>query len=214
MAENEVLKIFDKDYQYIGEATREEAHLKGLWHETFHCWFYTIEDNELTIYIQKRSSNKKDFPNQLDITAAGHLLAEETVLDGFREVKEELGIEVAINQALFLGVFPVQISLGSFMDNEFTNVYLVNQKIMLGEFHLQEEEVESLFPIPLTTLKMLLNDSSAEAVLTGYQQENNQQKIVEERFSKNDFCANAASYYDQLIESFEKILENHIRTID
>ncbi|WP_207694962.1 hypothetical protein DOK67_0002736 [Enterococcus sp. DIV0212c] len=214
MAENEVLKIFDENYQQIGTATRQTAHAKGLWHETFHCWFYTINKEDVIIYFQKRSSLKKDFPNQLDITAAGHLLEEESVLDGFREVKEELGIEVSADMAEFLGVLPVEIDLGTFIDNEFTNVYLVRKEITLGNFDLQEEEVESLFPVSLTTLKQLFNGSLSEAVLTGYRQHKERQEIVKERFSKNDFCANAQSYYDHLIDSFEKILENQTRTID
>lgn len=214
MAENEVLKIFDQQYHQIGTATRQEVHSRGLWHETFHCWFYSIKANELMIYFQKRSAIKKDFPNQLDITAAGHLLAEETVIDGFREVKEELGIDIAAESAHFLGVFTVEIELDNFIDREFTNVYLVEQEILLGDFQLQEEEVASIFPVPLTTLKRLFKNPRETAVLTGYQQKNKQQKIVEESFSKKDFCANAQSYYDQLIASFEKILENQMRTID
>ncbi|ALS00575.1 hypothetical protein ATZ33_04060 [Enterococcus silesiacus] len=214
MSESEVLKIFDRNYQLIGTATRQETHAQGLWHETFHCWFYTMKENELIIYFQKRSSVKKDFPNQLDITAAGHLLAQETVIDGFREVQEELGMDISSDQAHFLGIFPVEIHLENFIDNEFTNVYLVEREILLGEFKLQEEEVASLFPISLTLLKKLFTDPSAEATLTGYTQENKQQKIITEHFSKKDFCVNAQSYYDRLIESFEKILENQIRTID
>ncbi|EOL44279.1 NUDIX hydrolase [Enterococcus caccae] len=207
MAENEVLKIFDHNYQQISTATRQVIHSQGFWHETFHCWFYTIKEHELIVYFQKRASQKKDFPNQLDITAAGHLLAEETVIDGFREVKEELGIDVSIDQAQFLGVFPVEIALENFIDNEFTNVYLVDQELLLGDFYLQEEEVSCIFSVPLSTLKELFENPSAEAILKGVTQKNGQQEIIEEYFSKKDFCANAQSYYDRLIESFEKILE-------
>lgn len=214
MSENEVLKTFDSHYRQIGTATRQAAHTYGFWHETFHCWFYIIKEHELFIYFQKRSATKKDFPNQLDITAAGHLLAEESVTDGFREVKEELGIEITIDQAECLGVFPVEICLKNFIDNEFTNVYLVEQEILLGDFQLQEEEVDSLFSISLASLKKLFNDPSAKMTLTGYRQKNLHQEVVEESFSKQDFCTNAQSYYNRLIASFEKILENQRRTID
>lgn len=214
MAEMEILKIFDKDYQQCGTATRERAHREGLWHETFHCWFYTMEQDEVIIYFQKRSPKKKDFPNQLDITAAGHLLANETVLDGFREVREELGVEILPEEAAFLGVFPVSINLGTFIDNEFTNVYLVQQEIKIGSFTLQEEEVESLFCVPLSKLKRMLADPTLKVALTGYHQENYQQTITRAVVSKKDFCANAESYYEALVEIFEEIQGNHLRTID
>ncbi|GGC80798.1 NUDIX hydrolase [Enterococcus wangshanyuanii] len=214
MAEEEIIKIFDKDYHQCGTATRECVHREGLWHETFHCWFYTMEQDELIIYFQKRSPKKKDFPNQLDITAAGHLLADETVLDGFREVREELGVDVQPEEADFLGVFPVCIDLGTFIDNEFTNVYLVKREIKIGDFSLQEEEVESLFCVPLSKLKKMLVDPTLNVSLTGYHQQNYRQTPTQAVVSKKDFCANAESYYEELVKIFEEIRGNHLRTID
>ena len=81
----ERLKVFDESYTYVKEDSRDEVHRKGLWHETFHCW---LMDDEF-VYIQKRSAVKKDFPGLFYITAAGHILATETVMDGIREVEEE-----------------------------------------------------------------------------------------------------------------------------
>ncbi|MFE4712635.1 NUDIX domain-containing protein [Paenibacillus sp. NPDC056722] len=101
---SEILKIFDDNRNTIGVSTREEVHRLGLWHETFHCWFISREGNKDYIYLQLRSDQKKDYPNLLDITAAGHLLAHETVLDGIREVHEEIGIEVTIDELESLGV--------------------------------------------------------------------------------------------------------------
>src|SRR5690625_3509946 len=69
----EMLNIFDDHKQPIGVATREEVHRMGYWHETFHCWFITLEGNQEYIDFQLRSPQKQDYPNLLDITAAGHL---------------------------------------------------------------------------------------------------------------------------------------------
>ncbi|MBP1045602.1 NUDIX domain-containing protein [Enterococcus sp. BWM-S5] len=214
MAENERLRIFNKKYEPIGTAQRNEVHSKGLWHETFHCWFYSIEQEDVTIYFQKRSMEKKDFPGQLDITAAGHLLEEERVIDGFREVKEELGIDVPIDSAESLGVFIVEIDLEDFFDHEFTNVFLVRKTLEEGSFLLQEEEVEGLFPVRLQQLKEIFYERTETLTLKGVCQRNGKQYSDRQTFRKEDFCANAYTYYERLIDSFEKILEKERKTLD
>lgn len=205
MAENEVLTIFDSEYNKTGTATRAEVHAKGLWHETFHCWFYTIKDNDILIYFQKRAAQKKDFPNQFDITAAGHLLANESVYAGFREVKEELGIDVTSEDAEYLGVFPVQIELADFFDNEFTNVFIVETNLLSNEFELQEEEVAGIFSVPLTELKKIVSDPEYVLEVEGFYQKEGHSFLTTENVQKSDFCSNAASYYEDLIWTFEKI---------
>ena len=78
---SELLKVFDECYKRVGIEQRELIHAKGYWHEVFHCWIIEKVDSEWHIYLQLRSKHKKDYPNQFDITAAGHLLATETVED-------------------------------------------------------------------------------------------------------------------------------------
>ncbi|MBL1228578.1 NUDIX hydrolase [Enterococcus sp. BWB1-3] len=214
MAENEQLKIFNQKYEQIGTASRAEAHEKGLWHETFHCWFYTMDQGDLIIYFQQRSLQKKDFPNQLDITAAGHLLSNESVLDGFREVEEELGVKLTQDEPEKLGVFIVEIDLGDFVDNEFTNVFVVNKALSPGSFYLQEEEVSGLYPIRLKQFKEIFYGKRTAITIDGISQKEGRQFSDRKTFAIKDFCANALSYYDQLILSFEKILENQTKTLD
>ncbi|WP_310793579.1 NUDIX hydrolase [Salipaludibacillus neizhouensis] len=104
MGEQEKLKIFDDNRNQIGIASRSDVHRVGYWHEVFHCWFVCNIQGTDYIYLQLRSNKKKDYPNLLDITAAGHLLADETVKDGVREIKEEIGIDVAFEELKQLGV--------------------------------------------------------------------------------------------------------------
>ncbi len=139
----ELVKVFDEDFRYIGEDTRDHVHLKGKWHETFHCWFM----DEQSIYIQKRSASKSDFPSLFDITAAGHLEADETVEDGVREIEEELGIQVSFSDLLSVGVVKDIIKLPNFHDYEFAHVYLYKGSFHPEEFLLQKEEVDSIYAI-------------------------------------------------------------------
>lgn len=100
---DELLTTFDDNGNITGTAPRDEVHRLGLWHETFHCWFVSKEQDMLHIYLQLRSEHKKDYAGLLDITAAGHLLSDEVPEDGVREVQEELGICVAFEQLIPLG---------------------------------------------------------------------------------------------------------------
>lgn len=139
--DSEKMTIVDENQRPIGTAKRGDVHQKGLWHETFHCWFIAEDQGERFIYLQIRSDHKKDFPSLLDITAAGHLLANETVEDGVREVREELGIDLHFNDLTKLGVIIDVITLDSFIDNEFAHVFLYKMGDSLPIFQLQQDEV-------------------------------------------------------------------------
>ena len=147
----ELLKVFDENYKYIHDETRENIHMKGSWHETFHCWLV----NEANVFIQKRSATKKDFPSLYDTTAAGHLLADEEVMDGVREVEEELGIQVDLSKLKRMGIVRDVIRLPGFIDKEFANVFLYQSSFTKDDFKLQEEEVESIHAVALGDLQAL-----------------------------------------------------------
>lgn len=88
--------------EFTGEiATREECHKKGLWHRAVYA--FIIDDNKGNILLQKRSSNKKLWPNMWDVTVGGHVNAGEFGRQALiREVKEELGIEINDNDIKYL----------------------------------------------------------------------------------------------------------------
>jgi isopentenyldiphosphate isomerase len=142
--ENEKLKIFDQNRKQIGAATRGDVHRIGYWHEAFHCWFVSKENGADYIYLQLRSDTKKDYPNLLDITAAGHLLAHETVQDGVREIKEEIGIDVSFYELVLLGIIDYCVIKENFIDKELANVFLYRSDKTFDEFTLQREEVSGI----------------------------------------------------------------------
>ena len=105
--DSEKIRIVDDRRRPLGVTTREEVHRKGYWHETFHCWVCTGDQEEKSVYLQLRSPQKKDFPNLLDITAAGHILADESIEDGIRELHEEIGLPISIEELLSLGIIKI-----------------------------------------------------------------------------------------------------------
>lgn len=181
----ELLKVFDEDYQYIYNEIRETIHEKGLWHETFHCWLV----DEIHVFIQKRSATKKDFPSLYDITAAGHLLADEEIMDGIREVEEELGIKVDPSKIKRMGFVRDVIRLQGFVDKEFANVFLYQSIFKPNDFKLQEEEVESIHTVSINDLQALFREEVENIVcLDGNQ------------ISLNDFVPHETEYFQAVAE--------------
>ncbi|AQQ52022.1 NUDIX hydrolase [Planococcus lenghuensis] len=146
----EWIQAADEERRPAGVFARHHIHERGLLHETFHCWLVHGEE----VLLQTRSSGKKDFPGLLDISAAGHLLAGETVQDGVRELYEELGVRVDFNSLVPLGVIKDEIRLPGFIDKEWTHVYLLEIP-KETPFILQEEEVERVEWFHLEKLQQL-----------------------------------------------------------
>ena len=91
----ELLDVYTRDGKYIGVKSRKEFSKgnPGFYHKPAWTWVYNSKGE---ILIQKRSENKKMFPNFWDMSCAGHVDAGETVIEGvLREAKEERGIEAS-----------------------------------------------------------------------------------------------------------------------
>src|SRR5689334_15155032 len=119
----EILDIYDEDIKWLGTKDRAAVHRDGDWHKVFHCWIaYRDSDKRDYLVVQRRGPNTQTFPNLLDITAAGHYQAGESIRDGVREVREELGIDVDFDKLIPLGV---HISVGRYkglIDRQFADV--------------------------------------------------------------------------------------------
>ena len=118
--------------------------------------FLKKEDDTVFLYFQLRSPSKKDFPSLFDITAAGHLLADEQPSDGIREVEEELGLSISFENLTFAGVIQDEIHMPSFTDREFCHVYLYMDQEEHMDIHLQKEEVAGLYRAKLMDAQQLL----------------------------------------------------------
>lgn len=164
----ELLDTFDANMIHTGIATREKVHADGLWHQCFHCWL-VMKDHQGYQYLlfQRRSATKKDFPHLLDITAAGHLMAGETVADGIREVQEELGYALSLEDLTPLGTRTCTQQLNDFHNCEFAHVF-IGEAVFAGWefFRLQEEELDGLFGISIKDGLKLFNkkELSVQAV--------------------------------------------------
>jgi len=199
MLEQELLKVFDREHKQIGVETREKIHKLGLWHETFQCWFLTKQEGIDYVYLQLRSDLKKDYPALLDITAAGHLLAHETVFDGIREVKEELGIDVLLEELYSLGVMIYSVTTDELVDNELAHVFLYNCTLEWEQFTLQAEEVSGIVRVELAQFVRLWQGALKEIEIIGFKvEEDGIRRAIHQMVEKNSFVPHEQSYYEEI----------------
>jgi isopentenyldiphosphate isomerase len=204
MGEQEKLKIFDDNKKLIGIASRSDVHRIGYWHEAFHCWFISNEQGINYIYLQLRSKYKKDYPNLLDITAAGHLLADETVEDGVREIKEEIGIEVNFKELIKLGVLDYCVVQKDFIDKELANVYLYKSQNIFDDFTLQIEEVSGIVKTKLEEFAQLWNGEIDGIEISGYKIDDaGEKKTIQENVSKEKFVPHQVDFYKEVIKKIQ-----------
>ena len=197
--EDELLNIFDQNRNLIGVATRKEVHRLGYWHETFHCWFVSNESGIEYIYMQIRSNNKRDYPNLIDITAAGHLLANESVEDGVREIAEELGFEIEFKELISLGTIKYSVNKNQFIDNEIAHVFLYKSEHKFADYRLQKEEASGIVKAKLSDFSKLWSDEKSEILIEGFEIDHEgRRSFFSKQVNKSAFVPHETSYYESI----------------
>ena len=134
----EMLDVFDVNGNLLGVESRQFCHSEnpGVYHKAVWIW---LKNSKGQVLVQQRSRLKKHGPLKWDMSAGGHVDAGESQLSTcVREVKEELGIEVAESDFVFLKEIVNQRSW------ELSQVYLLKSDVGENQITLQEEEVEQV----------------------------------------------------------------------
>jgi isopentenyldiphosphate isomerase len=203
--ENEQSKIFDEYRNQIGVATRKDIHRFGYWHETFNCWFISKENETDYLYLQLRSNIKKDYPNLLDTTVAGHLLVNETVQDGVREITEEIGIDISFQELIPLGIIAHCIVSEDIIDKEIANIFLYKSEKSFDNFTLQEEEVSGIVKTEFKHFAELWLDERETIKIKGFLIKKDGEKVlIDENVGKNKFVPYQIKFYKTLIEKIKE----------
>ncbi|MCA1295476.1 NUDIX domain-containing protein [Paenibacillus sp. alder61] len=213
MSGQELFDVYDASMVKIGVDTRENVHAKGLWHQTFHCWIVSRPDHEPPrLLLQLRQSTKDTYPGLLDISSAGHLQAGETVEDGVRELREELGLEVVFEDLFYCGLVPEEDRISPVLtDREFNHVFLYSCNKEAADYDFQAEEIAGLFFCEIEDFKRLLLGQTTSIPIEGVVlDENRKEKAAERRMvGLQDLTPISNEYRNRLFDSldiyFEKI---------
>ena len=139
----EKIDVLNELGEFTGKvATRDECHKKGLWHRVVYAF---IIDKKGKVLLQKRSANKKMWPNMWDVTVGGHVDSNEFGRQALiREVKEELGIDIKDDDIKYLIGSTSINKKENIIDKHYNECYLITKEIDIAEIDLQKEEVSEV----------------------------------------------------------------------
>lgn len=196
---DEKIDVYDENLMSLGTILRSEAHKRGAWHRTIHCWIYRSGDPGYVLF-QKRGRNKALFPNFLDITAAGHYLSGEGPKEGVRELLEEIGLNVKIEDLIPLGIKFDIAKIGDIINREFCDVYLFNNNALPKEYKIDHTEVEGLVEISIADGLLLFGGKKSSIIAVGVEWDDDKNRWVDIEMSVNinNFIPRIDPYYKKI----------------
>jgi isopentenyldiphosphate isomerase len=196
----EFFDVFDDNFNPIGTASRLETHTRGLWHQTFQCWIFRLINNEKYWIVQRRHPSKEAFPNKLDKSSAGHLMAGERVADGVREIEEELGLVVPFEKLVSCGTIKQEHSEPGWIDKEICHLFILRDDKELTEYTLQKEEVTGIFQVKIDDFFALIDGEVAKVNVAGLQWNEHSESYDSIEFDAGitDFTPQSEQYFIQL----------------
>lgn len=205
----EYLDIYDEQGNWLGKEKRSIVHQDALWHKTVHCWLYDKSGN---VFFQVRKEE-----GTLYTTASGHILAGETIQEGFaREMKEELGIEIDASDAIEVNVVPfimdrINQNGSVFRDRAFANVYLDLYEGDYQDFELDSNEVSALVLVNAKEVYEMFLKKQGEVVGKVITCQENFNDVREQVIRFSDFLVNphetAMGKYGMILEKVISMTE-------
>ncbi len=177
--------------------TIERAIQDGDWMGGIHVWLY-IRSPEPAVILQLRSKQKRIAPNMLDVAVAGHYEAGEQGLDGLREAREELGVDIQLEHCELWGkrLFADVDNQGK--ERKFAmTTYIAEFVGTLADITPQPEELEGVFIVPLKPLLQVLYGNEPELVVQGI---DGQRQPATYTVLKDAFYHNPDNYHLHLLE--------------
>jgi len=153
-SQKEIVKILGEGGNETGKTcSREEIHFKQLWHSVVHIW---VVNSRGEVLLQKRAKNKRQYADVWHVSAAGHIVAQETPEEAaIKEVREELGVSIRPEELIKITDRNVSqiIPEENVADKERIHVFLLKRDLNLNDLSLQSEELQKVKFYPLDLLR-------------------------------------------------------------
>lgn len=144
----EIVDIYDgkknKTGKTVERSTKPEV---GEYRLSIHIW---ITNSKGELLIQRRSANKKMFPNMWNETGGAASTGETSETTCAREFEEELGIKPNMDKAELIGSIKRKY--------DYVDVWHIEQDIDLNDIKMQEDEVSEVKYVTIDELKKIIED--------------------------------------------------------
>jgi isopentenyldiphosphate isomerase len=159
--EEELFDLCDEWGRPLGRTKlRSLVHRDGDWHRAFHCWLVDIDTSaEATILLQRRAFDKDTNPGLWDVSVGGHYSAGEGLEGGLREIREELGLDVAAHELVLAGWHREARHASGPIDREVQDVYFLFRPVDLRTLRPDPREVIAVARLPATAFARLADGS-------------------------------------------------------
>ena len=160
----ELLDVLDEDGNPTGKVEDKNViHATGLWHKEVAV---IIENEKGEYLIQKRAATKKQAPNKWGLTA-GHVDAGETYENAIiREIKEEIGMDVKLEDLKPIGIFKQKYESEKTTNNNYTKYYHYKTNRKIEEYTICLEELSQLKYITFQELETIVKNRDEQYSFT------------------------------------------------
>jgi isopentenyldiphosphate isomerase len=187
---DELFDVCDDTGRLLGHARpRALVHRDGDWHRSFHCWVvHGGPPSDPWLLLQRRSATKDTWPGLWDVSVTGHYSAGEGIEGGLREIREELGLDVALDDLIQVGWRREEVHHeNGLIDREIQDIAFLERELDLRTLRPEPSEVTGVVSIPAMLLEQLSSDRVLEVPTHGVRVE------PDGTLSRHTFLLNLAS---------------------
>lgn len=165
--QEESLTFYNEQNEPIGIVNREEGINRGLLLEGVQLWIINPETNQ--VLMQRRSRNKQNNPNKIDVSVSAHVDPDETATQAMlREAGEEIGLtdsEYLYNNMQKFAENKINLADYGRQGRYIMHFYLAFLNNPLESYTKQDSEVEELFFMDYEEVKRRVRSDDPEMLM-------------------------------------------------
>ncbi len=187
--QEESLTFYNEQNEPIGIVNREEGINRGLLLEGVQLWIINPETNQ--VLMQRRSRNKQNNPNKIDVSVSAHVDPDETATQAMlREAREEVGLtdsEYLYNNMQKFAENKINLTDYGRQGRYIMHFYLAFLDNSLESYTKQDSEVEELFFMDYEEVKRRVRCDDPEMLMPKSDEAERIFSILDEKIKMRNF---------------------------